>query len=135
MKNMKNQPIVIKRKELVVFPALEGYQYGKGKYLVVTKCQAGFPTTSYVDADSPIAAFRRYKAKAIMNISKVGDNHNSTVFARVGKKVWIAEEMLVEMTVGDINQDLSNTGLYHQGQYQLVGAKTWADKAYIANAA
>ncbi len=135
MKNMKNQPIVIKRKELVVFPALEGYQYGKGKYLVVTKCQAGFPTTSYVDADSPIAAFRRYKAKAIMNISKVGENHNSTVFARVGKKVWIAEEMLVEMTVGDINQDLSNTGLYHQGQYQLVGAKTWADKAYVANAA
>ncbi len=132
---MKNQPIVIKRKELVVFPALEGYQYGKGKYLVVTKCQAGFPTTSYVDADSPIAAFRRYKAKAIMNISKVGENHNSTVFARVGKKVWIAEEMLVEMTVGDINQDLSNTGLYHQGQYQLVGAKTWADKAYVANAA
>ncbi len=132
---MKNQPIVIKRKELVVFPALEGYQYGKGKYLVVTKCQAGFPTTSYTEADSPIAAFRHYKAKAIMNISKVGENHNSTVFARVGKKVWIAEEMLVEMTVGDINQDLSNTGLYHQGQYQLVGAKTWADKAYVANAA
>jgi hypothetical protein len=123
---------VVPRKDLVVFPA-ERTQYGKGKYLVVTKCQAGFPTTSYVDVDSPIAAFRRYQPKAIMNISKVGDNHNSTVFARTGKKVWIAEEMLVEITVGDINQELMNTGLYSQEQYKAVGAKSWASMAYVKN--
>ena len=93
---MKNLT-VIPRKELVVFPALEGHVYGAGKYLVVTKCKAGFPTTSIVDADSPIAAFRKYKPKAIMNISKMCDRHNSTVFARVGKKVWAAEELLKEM--------------------------------------
>jgi len=135
MKFAKNATLVVKRKELVVFPQIEGHTHGAGKYLVVTKCQAGFPTTSYTEATSPIAAFRQYKAKAIMNISKVGENHNSTVYARNGKKIWIAEEMLAEMTVGDINQDLYNTGLYHQGQYELVGAKTWADKAYVKNAA
>jgi hypothetical protein len=41
--------------------------------------------------------------------------------------------MLAEMTVGDINQDLSNTALYNQYQYQAVNAKTWACKAYVMN--
>jgi len=127
--------VVVPRKDLVVFPAMEGFEYGKGKYLVVTKCKAGFPTTSIVEVDSPYAAFRRYKAKAIMNISKMSDTmtHNSTVYARVGKKVWAAEELLVEMTVADINQDLYNTGLYSQAQYAAVGSKTWASKAYVKN--
>jgi hypothetical protein len=128
MKKMKLVP----RKDLVVFPA-DNIMHGKGKYLVVTKCQAGFPTTSYVDVDSPIAAFRRYQSKAIMNISKVGDKFNSTVFARSGKKIWIAEEMLVELTVGDINQELVNTGMYSQEQYAAVGATSWASMAYVNN--
>jgi hypothetical protein len=55
------------------------------------------------------------------------------VFARSGKKVWVAEEMLADFTVGDINQDLSNTALYNQYQYQAVNAKTWACKAYVMN--
>ena len=50
-----------------------------------------------------------------------------------GEKVWIEENMLAEMTVGDINQDLSKTALYNQFQYQSVNAKTWADKAYVMN--
>ena len=125
--------VVVPRKELVVFPAMEGFEYGSGKYLVVTKCQAGFPTTSIIEAESPIAAFRRYKPKAIMNISKMCDRHNATVYARNGKKVWASEELLMEMEVGDINQDLYNTGLYHQAQYAAVGAKSWASKAYVKN--
>lgn len=125
--------VVYPRKELVVFPALEGHQYGEGKYLVVVKCQAGFPTTTIVDAKSPIAAFRRFKPKYIMNISKMCDGHNSTVYARVGKKVWIAEEMLREMKVGDINQDLYNTGLYNQYQYKMVNSSTWDSMAYVMN--
>ena len=68
-----------------------------------------------------------------MNISKVNDKYNSTVYARVGKKAWIAEEMLAEITVGDINQELSDTGLYCQDQYRAVGAKSWACKAYVKN--
>jgi hypothetical protein len=68
-----------------------------------------------------------------MNISKVGDKFNSTVFARSGKKIWIAEEMLVELTVGDINQELVNTGMYSQEQYAAVGATSWASMAYVNN--
>ena len=128
MKSMTAVP----RKDLIVFPA-DSMVHGKGRYLVVIKCLAGFPTTLFVDVDSPIDVFRRYKPKAIMNISKVNDKYNSTVFARVGKKVWIAEEMLVELTVGDINQELVNTGLYCQDQYRAVGAKSWACKAYVKN--
>jgi hypothetical protein len=41
--------------------------------------------------------------------------------------------MLAQLTVGDINQDLSNTSLYNQAQYQAVNAKTWLDKAYVMN--
>ena len=55
------------------------------------------------------------------------------VYARSGKKVWIAETLLAQLTVGDINQDLHNTALYNQYQYQAVNAKTWADKAYVMN--
>jgi hypothetical protein len=41
--------------------------------------------------------------------------------------------MLAEITVGDINQDLYNTALYNQFQYQAVNAKTWGSKAYVMN--
>jgi hypothetical protein len=59
--------------------------------------------------------------------------HPITVYARAGKKVWASECFLSEVTVGDINQDLTNTALYDQHQYQAVKAKTWASKAYVMN--
>ena len=56
------------------------------------------------------------------------------MYARNGKKVWITENMLSEITVGDINANgLINTSLYSQFQYSAVNAKTWADKAYVMN--
>ena len=105
---------------------------------VITKCRAGFLVTSVIEANSAIQALRRYNAKAVHTIARVKDveglgERDFTVYARAGKKVWIAEEMLVEFTVGDINQDLTNTALYNQFQYQAVNAKTWADKAYVMN--
>lgn len=108
-------------------------EFGKGIYRVITKCQAGFMCSSDVEADSPIAAFRRYKPKAIQSIAYVGVHGPITVFARNGKKVWASEDFLSEVTVGDINQDLHNTGLYSQSQYIAVNAKTWASKAYVMN--
>jgi hypothetical protein len=110
---------------------------GKGKYRVITKCQAGFMVTSVIEASSALNALRSYKPKALQSIACIkemdGVEHNITVFARSGKKVWIAEGMLEEITVGDINQLLFNTALYNQFQYQAVNAKTWADKAYVMN--
>ena len=110
---------------------------GEGKYRVITKCQAGFLVTSVVEAKSAMGALRNYKPKAIQSIARImksGDyEFDATVFARSGKKIWIAEEMLVDITVGDINQGFSNTALYNQYQYKAVNAKTWADKAYVMN--
>jgi hypothetical protein len=37
----------------------------------------------------------------------------------------------MDMEVGDINQNWSNTNLYSQTQYTAVGARTWADKAFV----
>ena len=95
---------------------------GEGEYRVITKCQAGYMVTSVVKAKSPIHAFRQYKPKAIQSIAFIktmsdGSVYEFTVYARAGKKVWASEEFLSEVTVGDINQDLSNTALYNQFQY------------------
>ena len=134
-----NKLMILNRRELTVLDYFhdktdEIYRHGKGTYRVITKCKAGFMVSSEVEADSPIAAFRRYKAKAIQSIAFVtGYGVDYTVFARSGKKIWATKEFLSEVTVGDINQDLSNTALYSQVQYAAVNAKTWACKAYVMN--
>jgi hypothetical protein len=130
--------MILPRRELIVMDFLnnnedEILRHGKGTYRVITKCQAGFMCSSDVEADSPIAAFRRYKPKAIQSIAYITKYGPITVFARSGKKVWASREFLSDVTVGDINQALSNTGLYSQSQYNAVNAKTWADKAYVMN--
>ena len=110
---------------------------GEGKYRVITKCKAGFMVTSVVEASSAMNALRRYEIKAVQSVARImkADDYefDVTVFAHSGKKIWITESMLEEITVGDINQGLSNTALYNQYQYNAVNAKTWADKAYVMN--
>ena len=131
---MKNLVIAQRNNDLKVLNFHDGTRFGKGTYRVITKCQAGFMVTSDIEADAPINAFRRYKAKAIQSIAFILDGgHPITVYARAGKKVWASECFLSDVTVGDINQDLTNTALYNQFQYQAVNAKTWADKAYVMN--
>ena len=111
----------------------ENFKAGKGTYRVITKCQAGFMVSSDIEADSAIQAFRRFKPKAIQSIAFISNGYPITVYARAGKKVWASECFLSEVTVGDINQELHNTALYNQGQYESVNAKTWASKAYVMN--
>jgi hypothetical protein len=43
-------------------------------------------------------------------------------------------QLFLDMEVGDINQNWSNSNLYSQTNYALAGAKTWADKAFVSNA-
>jgi hypothetical protein len=138
MKNINKVVIAVKNKDLHVINLNDPFMCGEGKYRVITKCQAGFMVTSVKQARSAMEVFRSYKIKAVHSIARVRDvahigEHDFTVYARTGKKVWIDENMLAEMTVGDINQDLSNTALYNQYQYQAVNAKTWACKAYVMN--
>jgi hypothetical protein len=131
---MKNIIIASRNKDLKVLSFMDNFVAGEGTYRVITKCKAGFMVTSDIQASSAIQAFRRYKVKAIQSIAFImNGGYPVTVYARSGKKVWASECFLSEVTVGDINQDLYNTSLYGQGQYQAVNAKTWADKAYVMN--
>jgi hypothetical protein len=124
----------IANRDLKVFHKESTDMCGKGKYRVIVKCQAGFMATSTTEADSAIEVFRRYKLKSVHSIAKVINNDfDSTVYARVGKKIWIAEGLLVEIKVGDINQDLYRTALYNQYQYQSVNANSWESYAYQMN--
>jgi hypothetical protein len=138
MRNLSKVVIAVKNKDLRVNMSRDPFMCGEGKYRVITKCQAGFMITSVKQARSAMEVFRSYKIKAVHSIARVKDianigEHDFMVYARTGKKVWIEEDMLAQLTVGDINQDLSNTALYNQAQYQAVNAKTWADKAYVMN--
>ena len=41
------------------------------------------------------------------------------------------ELIMGNLTVGTINQLYRNTNLYNLDQYNRVGAKTWADRAFV----
>ena len=138
MKNTNKLVIAVKNRDLMITNLEDPFMCGEGKYRVITKCRAGFMVTSVIEASSAINTLRRYKIKAVQSIARIKEvdgigNYEFTIFARAGKKIWIEEDMLATMTVGDINQDLSKTALYNQFQYQSVNAKTWADKAYVMN--
>ena len=138
MKNTNKLVIAVKNRDLMITNLEDPFMCGEGKYRVITKCRAGFMVTSVIEASSAINALRRYKIKAVQSIARIKEvdgigNYEFTIFARNGKKIWIEEDMLATMTVGDINQDLSKTALYNQFQYQSVNAKTWADKVYVMN--
>ena len=119
-----------------------------GTYRAIVKVKAGFVTV--VDDlgiqanwgkkqwNSAIDVFRNFKKGALQTIQFKADNSRGadwiTVFARVGNKIKLIDDsLLADLKIGDINQDWSNTNLYNQNQYQAVGAKTWADNAFITN--
>jgi hypothetical protein len=117
-----------------------------GQFRAIVKVQAGFLTV--VDDlgiqnnwgrkqwTRAIDVFRGFKKGALQTIEFKADNSRHgiwlTVFARAGNKIKLMDEQLfADMEVGDINQDWSNTNLYSQAQYSAVGARTWADKAFV----
>ena len=138
MKNMNKLVIAVKNRDLTITNLEDPFMCGEGKYRIISKCKAGFMVSSLTTAKSAMAVLRGCNKKVVQSISRIKDiegigDYEFTVYARSGKKVWIEEDMLAEVTVGDINQDLSKTALYNQFQYQSVNAKTWADKAYVMN--
>ena len=138
MKNMNKLVIAVKNRDLTITNLEDPFMCSEGKYRIISKCRAGYMVSSLTTAKSAIAVLRGCKMKAVQSIARIKDiegigEYEFTVYARAGKKVWIEEDMLAEVTVGDINQDLYKTALYNQFQYQSVNAKTWADKAYVMN--
>jgi hypothetical protein len=115
--------------------------YSKGKFRVVTKCRAGWMTI--IDCrdydnewfmqqpESIIAGYTKGSLQTVEFCPDGGDYY-LTVFARKGNKIVLIDETILgNLTVGTINSIFSNTNLYNQDQYNAVGAKTWADRAYV----
>jgi hypothetical protein len=120
----------------------------KGTYRVVIKCPAGFYTIKEIEDfngvengrtyESPAEILSWYRKGSLATIEfKANDgDYFLTVFAMKGKKcVLIDEDILKGLTVGTINQYWSETNLYSQTQYAIVGAISWACKAFIKKAA
>ena len=118
-----------------------------GSYRIVYKCKAGFFSisegsynNSYANEMGPAVLLDGWKKGSLQTIQFQADGSNPeiwlTVFARKGKKiVVIDEDILKGLTVGTINQYFIDTNLYSQKQYEAVGAKNWANKAFVMNAA
>jgi hypothetical protein len=112
-----------------------------GKFRFITKCRAGFMTIVEArDTDNeyylahPEALLTAYKKGALQTIEfqPEGSTNYFTVFAKKGNRVVIIDSLiLAHLTVGTINQYWVNTNLYSQSQYAAVGAKTWADRAFV----
>jgi putative heme degradation protein len=144
MKKMTQKPEVV-----VVDKGIDRTDYiqsRKGQYRAIVKVKAGFMTV--VDDlgiqanwgkqqwNKPIDVFRGFKRGALQSIQFRAEGSSAwlTVFARTGNKVKVADdELLADMNVGDINQDWSSSNLYNHRQYEVVGAKTWVDKAFVKN--
>jgi hypothetical protein len=118
----------------------------KGEYRAIVKCRAGFMTIvddlgiqanwGRQDWNSAMDVFRNFKKGALQTIQFKAEGTNSwlTVFARKANKVILMDkQMFMDMKVGDINQDWSNTNLYSQNNYKICKAKTWDDKAFVMN--
>jgi hypothetical protein len=85
-------------------------------------------------SNHPASVLANYKKGALQTVEFKADGTESwlTVFARTGKKIHLVdEEILKTLDIGTINQLWYNTELYSQEQYAAVGAKTWADLAYV----
>ena len=119
----------------------------KGTFRAIVKVQAGFMTvvddlgiqsnwTSGPQWKKAIDVFRGFKKGALQTIQYKAEDSNNwlTIFARKGNNVILMDtELFLDMVVGDINQNWSNTNLYSQANYNRAGARTWADKAFVSN--
>jgi hypothetical protein len=108
----------------------------KGTYRAIVKVRAGFLSVVECKEKSGIDVFRNFKKGALKSIEfcPEGDSTWFTVFGCSGKKVVIIdEEILVEMKVGDINQNWADSNLCDSGQYKAVNATSWASNAYAMN--
>jgi hypothetical protein len=137
---MKNI-LLLDSKNITVASILANYTSGKFRFIV--KCRAGFLTiTDSRDFDNvsymanPERLVNGFKGGSLQTVQfqPEGTDYWLTVFAKKGKTIPVIDELILSnLTVGTINSCWLNTVLYSQSQYMAVGAKTWADKAFVIN--
>ena len=117
----------------------------KGLYRAIVKTKGGLTVVDDLGIangwgraqwQSALDVFNNFKKGALQTIEfqAEGSKNWLTIFARSGNKInTIDSDMLVNMTVGHINQDWSNSTLYSQTQYKAVGSKYWTCYAFRKN--
>lgn len=120
-----------------------------GEYRAIVKVRAGFMVvvedlgiqnkwSTGAEWKKAIDVFRSFKKGALQTIQFKADGteHWLTVFGKAGTKVKAMDtQLFMDIEVGDINSNWTNTNLYDQRQYGVVNAKTWASKVFVKNAA
>ena len=117
-------------------------KFPKGEFRHIVKTTLGMTCCDARDFDNPrmmsnpemiLAGYKKGALQAVQ-FRPEGSNMWFKVFSRTGKKVKLIDEAIMkDLTVGLINSTFSNTNLMDQNQYKAVGAKTWADKAFVMN--
>jgi hypothetical protein len=114
-----------------------------GKFRAIVKCRGGFMTVvecrdydNDLYSNHPASVLTNWKKGALQTVEfqPAGSSNWLTVFARTGKQIKVIDTAILEgLDVGTVNSYWVNTNLYNQIQYQTVGAKTWADRAFVDN--
>jgi hypothetical protein len=138
-----NTPQIINTEKIYEVDFIQGR---KGLYRAVVKVQAGFMVVvddigiqnnwGRQDWNKAIDVFRNFKKGALQTIEfkAEGSTYWTSVFAKKGTKIVLMDtQLFLDMEVGDINQNWTNTNLYSQRNYQLAGAKNWSHKAFVLN--
>ena len=141
MRQIKNSELVIVGNEKLMLTDILS-EHTAGKFRMIVKTKLGMTCVDARDfenprlMENPECIISGYKKGVLHTVQfqPEGSDYWSTVFSRTGKVVKLIDEsILVNLTVGTINQLYYNTNLYNQYQYKAVNSKTWASMAYKMN--
>ena len=141
MRQIKNSELVIVGNEKLMLTDILS-EHTAGKFRMIVKTKLGMTCVDARDfenprlMENPECIISGYKKGVLHTVQfqPEGSDYWLTVFSRTGKVVKLIDEsILVNLTVGTINQLYYNTNLYNQYQYKAVNSKTWASMAYKMN--
>tara|TARA_R110000737_G_scaffold2876_3_gene8010 strand:+ start:848 stop:1297 length:450 start_codon:yes stop_codon:yes gene_type:complete len=136
----KNKNLIVSDSSIMLVDILS--QYADGKFRHIVKTKLGMTCVDARDFDNPRMMenpeyiINGYKNGVLQTVQfqPSGTNTWLTIFSRTGKKVKLIDEsILVNLTVGTINNLYYNTNLYSHQQYKSVNSKSWASMAYQMN--
>lgn len=106
-------------------------------FRIATKCRAGFITISDYPSSLPVSVISNWKKNALVNIQIEREFEDGTkrwfdvLTYKKGKWFSIDRGFLEVLTVGTMREVFPN--MCDLSLWESVGAKTWADKAYVQN--
>jgi hypothetical protein len=104
----------------------------KYEFRLATKCQAGFISISDY-TDTPKGVITSWKKGALVNIQVKNEygTWSNVYTVKTGKWHSIDKSFLDVLTVGDMRQSFPD--MCDDNLWKKLGAKTWADKAFVQN--